>query len=223
MTSPIISKSAGSESSFEAVSDWLQLHSRQVSWAVIGLVVVVGGGWFYTRAQSLKAERAENAYEAAQQSIAAGNMPLAESDLRKMITRYEGTPAANQAELVLAQLLFEEGKYEDGIAELQKAVPKLESSKDFGSAAHLLLAAGYEQTRKFVQAATEYESAAKAARFDADRQRYQEFEAEDYLLAGRKDDAKRIWTALAADSKGTVAGEARMRLGELEAAPEPKG
>ena len=205
------------------MSDWLQLHSRQVSWAVIGLVAVVGGGWFYTRSEALKAERAQNAYSAAEQSIASGNLPLAESDLRKMITRYDGTPAAMQGSLVLAQLLYEEGKYEDGIAELQKATPKLESSKDFGASAHLLLAAGYEQTRKFAQAASEYEAAAKAARFDADRQRYQSLAAEDYLMAGRKEDAKRIWTVLAADSKGTVAGEARMRLGELEASPEPKG
>ena len=207
----------------ESMSDWLQLHSRQVSWVVIGLVVVVGGGWFYTRSQSLKAERAVTAYSGVQQSIASGNLPLAESDLRKLITRYDGTPAAMQGSLVLAQLLYQEGKIEDGIAELQKAAPKLESSKDFGPAAHLLMAGGYEQTKKLAQAAQEYEAAAKAARFDADRQRYQSFAAEDYLIAGRKDDARRIWTALAADSKGAVAGEARMRLGELGATQEPKG
>ena len=205
------------------MSDWLQLHSRQVSWVVIGVVVVVGGGWFYTRSQSLKAERAVTAYSGVQQSIASGNLPLAESDLRKLITRYDGTPAAMQGSLVLAQLLYQEGKIEDGIAELQKAAPKLESSKDFGPAAHLLMAGGYEQTKKLAQAAQEYEAAAKAARFDADRQRYQSFAAEDYLIAGRKDDARRIWTALAADSKGAVAGEARMRLGELGATQEPKG
>lgn len=222
MTSPQISSRAGSESTLESISDWFQLHSRQVSWAIIGLVAVVGGGWFYIRSQTLKAERADRAYSSAQQSIASGNLPLAESDLRKMITRYDGTPAAMQAELLLAQLLYAEGKYEDGIGALRKAAPKLESSKDFGSSAYLLLAAGYEQTRKFAEAAAEYEAAAKSARFDADRQRYQSFAAEDYLIAGRKDDAKRIWTVLAADSKGTVAGEARMRLGELLAAPEPK-
>lgn len=223
MTSPIISNRAGSESSLESMNDWLQLHSRQVSWAVIGLVVVIGGGWFYTRSQSLKAERAVTAYSGVQQSIASGNLPLAESDLRKLITRYDGTPAAMQGSLVLAQLLYQEGKYDDGIAELKNATPKLESSKDFGASAHLLMAGGYEQTKKYVEAAHEYEAAAKAARFDADRERYQSVAAEDYLIAGRKDDARRIWTALAADSKGAVAGEARLRLGELDAAPEPKG
>ena len=223
MTSPLISKRADSESPLESMSDWLQLHSRQVSWAVIGLVVLVGGGWFYTRSEALKSERADRAYYSAQQSLASGNLPLAESDLRKMIARYAGTPAAMQGQLVLAQMLYEQRKYEDGIAELQKAAPKLGSSKDFGSSVHLLLASGYEQTGKFVQAAAEYEAAAKTARFDADRQRYQSSEADAFLRAGRKDDAKRIWTILAADSKGTMAGEARLRLGEIEAAPEPKG
>ena len=222
MTSPHISSRAGSESTLESVSDWFQLHSRQVSLGAIGLVAVVGGGWFYMRSQSLKAERADRAYLSVEQSIASGNLPLAESDLRKMITRYDGTPAAMEAELVLTQLMYQEGKYQDGLTALGKATPKLESSKDFASAAHLLLAAGYEQTRKFAGAAAEYEAAAKFARFDADRQRYQSFAAEDYLMAGRKDDAKRIWTVLAADSKGTVAGEARVRLGELLATPEPK-
>ncbi len=193
-----------------------------MSWGVIGLVAVVGGGWFYTRSQSLKTERADRAYSSVEQSIASGNLPLAESDLRKMITRYEGTSAALQAELVLAQLMYQEGKYQNGIVALGKAASKLESSKDFASSAHLLLAAGYEQTRKFAEAAAEYEAAAKSARFDADGQRYQSFAAEDYLRAGRKDDAKRIWTVLGADSKGTVAGEARLRLGELLAAPAPK-
>ncbi len=204
------------------ISDWLQLHSRQVSWAVIGLAAVVGGGWFYIRSQNLKAERAEWAYYAAQQSMASGNMPLAESDLRKMITRYDETPSAMQARLTLAQLLYDQGKFQEGVTELIQALPKLESSKDFGSSARLLAAAGYEQLKKFAEAAAEYEAAAKTARFDEDRQRYQSMAAYSYLTAGRRDDAKRIWTILAADSKGTVAGEARVRLGELTAAPQPK-
>ncbi|MBA3727414.1 MAG: hypothetical protein H0W86_13530, partial [Armatimonadetes bacterium] len=76
-----------------------------------------------------------------------------------------------------------------------------------------------EQLRKFVEAAGEYEAAAKRARFDEDRQRYESLAANAYLLGGRKEDAKRIWTVLAADSKGTVAGEARVRLGEMLATP----
>jgi predicted negative regulator of RcsB-dependent stress response len=201
------------------LSDWFDVNSKLVTGAVIAIAVVVGGWWFYTRSQHLKAERAERAFYAAEQSMAAGNMPLAESDLRKMITRYDGTPAARQAVLTLAQLEYDQGKHQEGITILKNAMGKLESSKEFGASGHIMMAAGYEQLRKFVEAAAEYEAAAKLARFDQDRQRYESLAANAYLLGGRKEDAKRIWTVLAADSKGTVAGEARVRLGELLAAP----
>ena len=74
--------------------DWFQLHSREVAWASIAVVALVAGGWFYNRSKDLKAERAERAYYQAQRAVTAGNMPLAESDLKKMIARYDGTTAS---------------------------------------------------------------------------------------------------------------------------------
>lgn len=204
------------------MSEWFQLHSRQVTWGSIIVIAVVGGLWFYNRSESLKSERAQHAYFLAQQAIP-GNLPLAESDLQKLITRYDGTPAAMQAQLTLAQLMYDQGKYEQGIQSLKNAMPKLAKSRDFESAGHLLLAAGYEQSKKFLDAAAEYGLAAKTDRFDQDRQRHESSQARAYLLGGKRDTAKEIWTRLAADSKGTVAGEARVRLGELTAKPaEPK-
>jgi len=203
------------------MAEWFQLHSRQVTYGAVAVIVLVGGAWFYNRSESLKSQRADHAYFLAQQSIP-GNLPLAESDLQKMITRYDGTSAALQAQLTLAQLYYDQAKYQQGIESLKKSMPKLQKSKDFESAGHLLLASGYEQMKKFLDAASEYALAAKADRFDQDRQRHESAEARAYLLAGRTDTAKEIWTRLAADSKGTVAGEARVRLGELTAMPEPK-
>lgn len=218
MTSPHRPR-ATSDNRLEVLSDWFEVNSKLVTGAVIAVAVVVGGWWFYTRSQHLKAERAERAYYSAQQSMAVGNLPLAESDLRKMITRYDGTPAAMQATLTLAQILYDQGKHQEGVTFLKQATPKLEASEEFAASGHLMLATGYEQLRRFAEAAAEYQAAAKNARFDEDRQRYESLAANAYLLAGRKEDAKRLWTELGADSKGTVAGEARVRLGELLAAP----
>jgi predicted negative regulator of RcsB-dependent stress response len=204
------------------MADWLQLHAKEGTWGVIALAVVVAGGWFYIRSNALKTERAGQAYSEAQQAAASGNLPLAESDLRRVTTRYAGTAAANQAQLTLAQMLYDQGKFEDGVAVLQKASQSLEGSKDFASSGHLLLADGYEQLKKFDDAAREYGAAAKTARFDTDRQRYESSQAQALLFAGKVDQAKQIWTTLAADSKGVVAGEARLRLGELNAQPAPK-
>ncbi|HEX2723181.1 MAG TPA: tetratricopeptide repeat protein [Gemmatimonadaceae bacterium] len=218
MTSPF---SATSDST-ESIMDWFQLHSRQVSWAVLGLVALAGGGWFYMRSQDLKAERAEKAYFTAQRSVVAGNLPLAESDLRKMVARYDGTRASMEGRLLLAQVMFEQGKFQPGVDELRKAEDDIGGSREFGSAVHLVLAGGLEQLKKFTDAAREYELAAKAARFDSDRQRFESQAAAASLAAGDKEKAKAIWTRLGADSKGTVAGEARVRLGELAAAGRPQ-
>lgn len=202
--------------------DWFNLHSREVIIAGVVVAVLAGGGWFYYRSQELKAERAEKAYFTAQRSVVAGNLPLAESDLKKMIGRYEGTPAAMQARIQLAQILFDQGKYQQGVDELKSGEASMGKSEEFGPAVHLVMAAGLEQLKKYPEAAAEYEKAAKAARFDADRQRNMSLAAMAYLNGGNKAKAKEIWTELGADSKGVVAGEARVRLGELEAAPAPQ-
>jgi len=222
MTSPSSSRlRPRSESAFDSLSEWFELYNKQITWGVVGVVAIIAGVWFYSRSQTLKEQKAERALMTARQSIP-GNMPLAESDLRKLIQRYPGTSASFQAELTLARALYDEGKYRDGIESLKKAMPNLSKSKDFESAGHLLIAAGYEQRRQFLDAASEFGLAAKTDRFDQDRQRHESSQARAYLEAGRTEAAKEIWTRLAADSKGTVAGEARVRLGELEAKPEPK-
>lgn len=198
--------------------DWFQLYSRQVVWGAVVVVALAAGGWFYTRSQALKSERAEKAYFAAQRSAVSGNLPLAESDFRKMVSRYDGTPAATEARLALAQILFEEKKYQAGVDALKGAG----KAGEYASSIHAVMAGGYEQLKKFKEAGAEYEEAAKVARFDADRQRYQTLAARAYLNGGDPTRAKAIWTELGADSKGTVAGEARVRLGEMTATPEPR-
>jgi predicted negative regulator of RcsB-dependent stress response len=206
----------------ESLMDWFSLNSPEVMWAGAAVVLLAGGGWFYNRSRELKSTRAERAYYQAVRPISAGNLPLAESDLRKMIQRYDGTPAADQGRLQLAQILYDQGKYQQGVDELKRAEDEISKSERYGSGVHLVLAAGLEQLKKFLDAAAQYEKAAKAARFDADRQRYMSLAASAYLSAGNKEKAKQIWTELGADSKGAVAGEARVRLGELTAAPQPR-
>jgi predicted negative regulator of RcsB-dependent stress response len=206
----------------ESMLEWFQLHTREFVWGGIVVVALGAGGWFYMRSKELKATRAEKAYFEAQRSISAGNLPLAESDLRKMIERYDGTPSAIEARLQLAQVLYDQGKYQAGIDELKPKEDDIGSDVNFGSSVHLVIAGGLEQLKKFGEAGAEYEQAAKAARFDSDRQRFMALAARAYGSGGNVAKAKQIWTDLGADSKGTVAGEARVRLGELTATPEPK-
>src|SRR5205085_2793880 len=140
---------AQSDGPFDTMSEWFELYNKQITWGVVGVAVVAAGIWFYSRSQTLKEEKAERALNTTLQSVP-GNYPLAESDLRKLIQRYDGTTAGYQAQLALARVLYDEGKYNDGIESLKNGMPKLDKSKDFESAGHLLLAAGYEQSKKFL-------------------------------------------------------------------------
>jgi tetratricopeptide (TPR) repeat protein len=190
-----------------------------VSWAIITVAVAVLGYWYYERSQALKAQRAETAYFQARQSAAAGNLPLAISDLKKVAARYEGTRAGTQASVTLAQALYQQKKFKEGIAALKNAEGK--APADFRPSIHVLEAGGYEELKDFVTAAEQYKVAAKETRFPVDRAQYQAAAARDYTAAGKTEEAKAIWTELAKDETGPMAAEAKVRLGELLAKPMP--
>ena len=217
MTTPNVPTTKRYGADEESFTEWLMLHKREVTWAVVALAIIVGGVWFYQRSQSIKAQRAEAAYFQARQSAAAGNLPLAVSDLGKVATRYEGTSAGTQAALTLAQMLYDQKKFKEGLAVLKKA--EANASGDFRPSVHVLEAAGYEEEKDLTSAAEQYKLAAEVTRFPADKAEYQAAAARDYMAAGKTDQAKAIWTALAKDDTGPVSAEARVRLGELEAKP----
>jgi len=217
MTTPTVPASKRQGADEESLTEWVMVHQRELTWSVVALAIVVGGFWFYQRSQSIKAQRAETAYFQARQSEAAGNLPLAVSDLQKVTNRYEGTRAGTQAALSLAQVLYDQKKFKEGVAVLKKAEAK--ASDDFLPSLHVLEAAGYEELKDLVAAAGEYTSAAKATRFPADKAEYQAAAERDYAAAGKTSEAKAIWAALEKDENGPVAAEARVRLGELEAKP----
>ena len=193
------------------------LHKREITWAAVAIVVIAGGIWFYERSQTIKSQRAEAAFYQARQAAASGNLPLAASDLQKVVTRYEGTQGGAQAAVALAQVLYEQKKFKDGIDALKKVEGDVPD--DFKASVHVVQAAGYEELKDFTSAAQQYEAAAKVTRFPADKAEYQADAARNYTSAGKKDLAKGIWTDLAKDETNPLAAEAKVRLGELEAKP----
>lgn len=201
----------------DSLTEWAILHKREVTWGVIALAMIVLGLWYYERSQALRAQRAETQYFQARQAAATGNVLLAASDLQKVATRYEGTRAGAQAALTAAQLMYDQKKYKEGIAGLEKAEAK--APDDFKASIHVLEAGGYEELKDFVSGAAQYQLAATATRFPADKAQYQAAAARDYMAAGKTDEAKAIWTELAKDDTGPMASEAKVRLGEVSAKP----
>ena len=217
MTTPNIPARQRYGAQDESVGDWLLLHKNQLTWAVLALAVIIGGFWFYKRSQAIKSQRAESAYFQARQSAAAGNLPLAVSDLKKVVARYEGTRAGTQAAVTLAQVLYDQKQFKEGLEVLKKV--EANAPSDFSASIHVLEAAGYEELKDFVAAAEQYKLAAKATEFPVDKAKYQAAAARDYMAAGKTEEARVIWTELAKDEARPEAAEARVRLGELTAKP----
>ncbi|MEO7218074.1 MAG: tetratricopeptide repeat protein [Gemmatimonadaceae bacterium] len=201
------------EARFEAL---FERHKRHLGWFAVVLILIGGGTWFYLRSESIKSQRAEAAFEAAMQSVSSGNLPLAQSDLKAAATRYAGTNGGTESSMALAKILYQQDKFQEGIAELKDPAG---SKGDMQYEAMLLTAAGYEGLTKWSEAAKEYEAAAEAARFPADKANAQAMAARSYQQAGDKAAAEKIWQALLADAKSGFASEAKIRLGELQAVP----
>lgn len=200
----------------DSIFYWIQSHTRQITIAAAILAVSAVGAWAYTRTQRSEEQRAEQMLNQARQSMAAGNTALAQSDLDKIAKRYPDAAAGRQAVLLLSEVLYRSGKFEQGIAELRK-VADVGSEDGLSAVAEGQIAAGLEELKKFAESADHYQKAAELARFDMDRDLFLASAARALLLAGNQDAARKIWSNLAADESGAVAGEARVRLGELNA------
>lgn len=189
-------------------------HKRHLAYALLAVLLALAGYWFYLRSRALKTAHAETAYEQAMQSAASGNIPLAESDLRKAAVRYAGTDGGAEAALSLAKLEYQQRKWQAGIAALQQTAGH---GGDMQFDARMLIGAGYEGLNQPARAAQTYEEAARVARFPSDAAGARAMAARAYETAGNRAAAIRLWTELAHDANGGYAGEAAVRLGELQA------
>jgi predicted negative regulator of RcsB-dependent stress response len=203
------------EQRVESLVTWLEAYSRQLMYGAIALLVVAGGFWFYKQSSMRQAESASTALSEAQSAMAAGNLPLAQSDLEKLIQRYGSTDAGTQAHVLLAQVHFDKGEFVQGIAELK---PVVDSKDAYTAAAAInLTGAGLEQSGKYAEAAASYEKAAVKSPYKVDHDVYMASAARALTTAGKLDDAKKIWSDLAKDDASPASAEARVRLGEIEA------
>ena len=201
------------EERVESLVEWLELHSKQLMFGSIGLLVIAGGFWFYRHSNQLQAESASVALSEAESAIASGNLPLAQSSLEKLVQRYGSTPSGAQAHVLLAQVHYEKGEYQQGMKELEPVT----SDKDAYTAATALnlQGAGLEQSGKLAEAAAAYQKAATKAPYKIDHDVYMANAARALTAAGKTDEARKIWSALASDNQSPAAAEARVRLGEL--------
>jgi tetratricopeptide (TPR) repeat protein len=199
----------------ESAMDWARTNAKPIGIAV-AIVALAAIVWVVAKQyRDRRSDAADVALNRARQSYTQGNLPLAQTDLKRVITRFGGSAAGSQATMLLAQAYYEQGKPDSGLKALNDGKP----SDTDGAAFEALKGAGFEQKKDYTRAAERYRAAANLATEKAAKDRYLADAARALTSGGKKDEAAKIWSALANDKTSPFAGEARVRLGELVATP----
>ena len=194
---------------------WAEMHSRLLTVIAVAIIVIAGGFWFYTKSHEARARNAAAALQQAQLAVASGNLALAQSNLENIVDRYDATRSGKQARLILAEVRYDRGQFADGVSVLEPLTK--EDDEALRASAYNLIGAGYEQEKKLDDAAKAYRQAAEASPHQIDRDQYLASAARALTAGGKLDEAKKLWSELASDPASSVAAEARVRLGEIDA------
>jgi predicted negative regulator of RcsB-dependent stress response len=206
----------------QTLIDWTRINARALTMGAAIVAIAAAGYWFYMRSKEIQAGNAEKALLQAKQSLTAGNLALAQSDLQKVFSRYGSTAAGVEAAMLLSQMDFDAGKYQDGISRLEKAAGTSAAARNEPTI-RSLEGDGYAQMGKLAEAGKAYESAADASNFENEKSFIRAKAARTYQAAGDTAKARSIWTSLLNNPKAqSMASEARVRLGELTAQPVKK-
>jgi len=206
------------EDDSETFLEWIQGHSREFSFALLAIVAIALGGWLYIEFGRTRTAKAEGLLAQAETTLSAQRLPEAQTQFQRLVDSYEGTPAAGQGLLRLAQVLYEQGKFQDGVTRLEGSFDEY-ASGPLAVSVRQLAAAGYEQLGKPADAAARYSEAAAKSGLGNERDGLNARAARAWADAGRKDEAIRIWKTLLAKTGSPIANEARIRMGELSAGP----
>ena len=178
----------------ERFVDWVKAHRQITSW--IGAVVVVGAVLFlWTMSTKRRTEEiASRDLQGARFAFENQNLPLAASELAKVVENYSGTNAAAEARLLLANVRLLQGQPQQAVQVLKDYAPG--AAKAFRAQAYGLLGAAYENMGRPREAGEAYENGSTAARLD-------------FLKAQMLSDAGRAWT-IAADTSRALAAYRRI-------------
>ena len=196
---------------------WALEHTRQLVYGAAAVVVLIAAVWLYVTSERRKEAFASQALSAARTDAESGNLPLAANDLSRLIDRFGGTRAADEAVILLNQVRLIEGGGQVSlvVADLQKFVRG--SHPDYVLAsAWSLLGGALEQQGKYKDAAQAYTEAATVATHDFLKAEYLLDRGRTLAIAGDSAGARSAYAEVV-EKYGALAQsqEARARLGQL--------
>jgi TolA-binding protein len=215
MATTVEAKTNDSVGAASAATPWYRDPRRQVIAAAILLAAAAVVIWFVTVSGRRKEEFAARSLNQARAAAEAGNLPLASSELQRLITTYRGTDAANEAVITLNQVRMVNGQSELAAVGLREFLASRPDEK-YLAPANGLLGAALEDSKRYVDAANAYLGAANAADLDYLKASYLVDAGRAFRAAGRTEDAARAYRRVMEEYPDSPSfTEAQVRLAEL--------
>lgn len=148
---------------FEA-SSWARQNSRAITIGLIVLAIAAIAVVYYVNYRADLRDRASSELLEVRQVAASGDIPNAVLQLDGFVDRFDGTPAANEARLLLGQLQLAQGNAPQAVEAVQPLVD--ENDPLLSASAGLLLAGAYEAAGQADQAEATYLRVAESAEME---------------------------------------------------------
>lgn len=194
---------------------WLAVPKNRMLAGGIALGAILLVTWFVMVSTKRKSEFASRELEQARNAAESGNLPLAASELQKVISTYSGTDAAQEAVITLNEVRLLNGQHELAAVNLRDFV-KSNPSKQYLAPAYGLLGRALENANRPEEAAAAFLSASENADVDYLKAEYLIDAGRAFTNAGKRDDAITAYRRVVEKLGNTNAKvEAQVRLAEL--------
>lgn len=194
---------------------WYRDQRRLLITGGVGLALAGAVTYFVIESAERKEEFAARTLGQAQAAADAGNLPLASSELQKVIGTYKGTEAASEAVLTLNQIRLHNEQSELAVTNLREFLAGKPEPR-YAVPAAGLLGAALESAKRWGEAGDAYTQAAEKAELDHLKAAYLTSAGRAYRTGGMTDKAIKAYrTILERYAKTPSLVEAQLRLAEL--------
>ena len=194
---------------------WYHDRRRLAGAGLTTVLLLALAGWLMWTSGRRKEEFAGRSLNQARATAEAGNLPLASSELQRLIETYRGTDAATEAVITLNQVRMVNGQNELAAMGLRDFLAKNPPRK-YLAPANGLLGTALENSKRPAEAAAAFIAASKAAELDYLKARYLIDAARAYRSAGKTAEAEAAYReVIEKHPKSSSFTEARVRLAEM--------
>lgn len=215
MATMVEATTRGHSAESPAPGPWYRDRRNLIGSVTLALLLVGVLIWVVMSSNRRKEEFAARSLNQARASAEAGNLPLASSELQRLIDTYGGTDAATEAVITLNQVRMINGQGELAAVGLREFLAKNPPQK-YLAPAYGLLGTALENSKKPAEAAEAFSNASKSADLEYLKARYLIDAGRAYKAAGKVKEAEVAYrTVIETYPKSSSFTEARVRLAEM--------